>query len=90
MLTIKYHKIFKQDYKRLQKRGYNLSLLNEVIELLIQQKPLPPHYKDHPLGGQFKGYRDLHLQPDWLLIYKIEETDLTLMLSRTGSHSDLF
>ena len=90
MLKIKYHSSFKRDYKRLKKRGMNMELLHEVIELLTMKEPLPERYRDHALIGDYKGYRDLHITPDWLLIYKIEHKELILILSRTGSHSDLF
>ncbi len=90
MLRIKYHASFKRDYKRLKKRGMNMDLLHEAISLLAKNEELPECYKDHALAGEFKGYRDLHICPDWLLIYKIENKELTLILSRTGSHSDLF
>lgn len=67
-----------------------MELLHEVIELLTMKEPLPERYRDHALIGDYKGYRDLHITPDWLLIYKIEHKELILILSRTGSHSDLF
>ncbi|HHT95130.1 MAG TPA: type II toxin-antitoxin system YafQ family toxin [Clostridia bacterium] len=90
MLKIKYHSSFKRDYKRLKKRGMNMDLLHEAISLLAKNTPLPEHYRDHALTGNLKGYRDLHITPDWLLIYKIKRKELILILSRTGSHSDLF
>ena len=62
--------------------------LRELIVLLHEGRPLPPHYKDHPLQGRWREYRDCHIEPDWLLIYKIEGNDLHLV--RTGTHSDLF
>lgn len=65
-----------------------MSKLRELILLLIEEEPLPPRYKDHPLSGDWKHHRDCHLEPDWLLIYKIDGTDLHLV--RTGTHSDLF
>ncbi len=90
MLKIKYHISFKRDYKRLKKRGLNMDLLHEAISLLAKNASLPEHYRDHALTGKLKGYRDLHIAPDWILIYKIERKELILILSRTGSHSDLF
>lgn len=90
MLKIKYHSSFKRDYKRLKKRGMNMELLHQAIELLVMNKTLPARYRDHALIGDYRGYRELHVTPDWLLIYKVERENLILVLTRTGSHSDLF
>lgn len=90
MLTIRYETSFKKDYKRAKRRGYNLYLIEEVIRLLVQQEPLPERYKEHSLIGNYAGYRECHITPDWLLIYKIKDNELILVLSRTGTHSDLF
>jgi mRNA interferase YafQ len=90
MLKIKYETTFKKDYKRIKKRGYDVRLLEAVIELLAQGKTLPSKYKDHLLIGKYKGYRECHITPDWLLIYEINDEELILYLTRTGSHSDLF
>lgn len=90
MLTIKYHKAFKKDYKKCQKQNRDLKKLEAVITLLAEEKPLPAFYSDHPLQGTYTGYRECHIQPDWLLIYKIEKNVLLLTLSRTGTHSELF
>lgn len=79
---------FKRDVRLAQKRGKNLAKLRDLILLLIEGDPLPPQYRDHPLTGEWKHYRDSHIEPDWLLIYKIEGNDLHLV--RTGTHSDLF
>lgn len=73
----------------MKKRGLNLSLLDEVVELLASGKKLPSKYRDHALKGNFTGFRECHIQPDWLLIYLIEDDILTLTLVDTGSHSDL-
>lgn len=81
---------FKKDYKLAKKRGLPIEKLNEVIFLLKDDKPLPESYKDHELTGFWKGFRECHIKPDWLLIYKIYDNRLVLTLSRTGSHSDLF
>lgn len=81
---------FQKDVKRMQKRGYNLSLLTEVLKLLADGEPLPAKYKDHNLTGNFKGCRECHITPDWLLIYEVSNGDLILYLTRTGTHSDLF
>lgn len=90
MLTIKYQTTFKRDYKRIVKRGYDVRLLEKVISLLAEQKPLPGKYRDHNLSGNYTGCRECHITPDWLLIYEIKEDELLLYLTRTGSHSDLF
>jgi mRNA interferase YafQ len=72
----------------MQKRGKDMSKMRDALTLLIEARPLPPRLKDHPLSGEWRGWRDLHIEPDWLLIYKIDGNDL--ILGRTGSHSDLF
>ena len=89
MLTIKYQTAFKKDYKRIKKRGYNISLLEEVIDKLANQKELDKKYKDHALVGQWIGFRECHIAPDWLLIYQIKEDELVLTLTRTGTHTEL-
>lgn len=90
MLKIRYLNSFKKDYKRIVRRGYNTDLLEEVVTILAKQKPLPSKYKDHNLYGDFIGCRECHITPDWLLIYEINNDDLILFLTRTGSHSDVF
>ena len=90
MLTIKYQAAFKKDYKRIVKRGYDTRLLEKVIELLANQKPLPEKNRDHQLTGAYAGCRECHITPDWLLIYEVADEELILYLTRTGSHSDLF
>ena len=90
MLTIKYQTAFKRDYKRIVKRGYDTRLLEEVIEMLAEQKPLPEKFRDHDLTGNCKGCRECHILPDWLLVYEVNNDELILYLIRTGSHSDLF
>ena len=79
----------KRQLKNLKKRGYNMSLFKEVVELLLDGKPLPPKHNDHPLRGNKRGYRDCHIKGDWVLIYKIDKGVLTLILSETGTHSDI-
>lgn len=81
---------FKKDYKLAMKRNLNTGLLKEIVELLANGKELPEKYRDHNLTGNWKGHRKCHIQPDWLLIYKIENDVLVLTLARTGTHSDLF
>ena len=79
---------FRRDVKLAKKRGKDMAKLREVILLLIEGVPLTARYKDHPLGGDWKRFRDCHLEPDWVLIYKIDGDDPHLV--RTGTHSDLF
>lgn len=90
MLKIKYHSKFKKDIKTIKKRNYDLSKLQKVIEILAEEKTLPAKYKDHSLIGIYQDFRECHILPDWLLIYRIDKDILTLVLSRTGTHSDLF
>ncbi len=67
-----------------------MQLLEIVLDILLQEQPLPEKYLDHPLKGNYLGYRKCHIQPDWLLIYKVQEEKLVLVAARTGSHADLF
>lgn len=90
MLTIKYHKSFRQDYKRMKRQGADIGRLEAALRILADAQTLPAEYLDHPLRGSYAGYRECHIAPDWLLIYKIEQNELVLILHRTGSHSDLF
>ena len=79
---------FKRDVKRAAKRGKDMQKLREVIDLLLAETPLPTRYRDHPLKGNWIGWRDLHIEPDWLLIYRIANERLELAAS--GTHADLF
>jgi mRNA interferase YafQ len=90
MLDIILSNQFKKDLKTAKKRGYNLDLLDEVVTKLSNSQPLEAKNRDHELSGIYKGFRECHIQPDWLLIYCINNNDLILFLSRTGTHSDLF
>ncbi len=90
MYKIKFTSSYKKNYKLIQKRGLDIKLLDNVIDLLREGKKLPAKYKDHSLNGKFKNFRECHIQPDWLLIYLIEEDIITLTLVSTGTHSDLF
>lgn len=81
---------FQKDLKRIEKRGYNISLLTEVIKKLATGEPLPEKNRDHNLQGEYAGCRECHITPDWLLIYEIANDELILYLTRTGTHSDLF
>lgn len=88
MLKLIYTKSFEKDIKTAIKRGKDLAKLKKVIELLATKNPLPAKYKDHRLIGNFIGRRECHIEPDWLLIYKINED--SIIFERTGTHSDLF
>lgn len=90
MLEIVLSNRFKKDLKLAAKRGYNLERLNDVVNLLAAQEKLPEKYKDHELIENYVGFRECHIQPDWLLVYRIQSDALILFLSRTGTHSDLF
>lgn len=90
MYAIKPTTKFQKDLKRIQKRGYDIALLTEVIKLLAAGEALPEKNKDHTLTGNFAGCRECHITPDWLLIYEIADEELILYLTRTGTHSDLF
>ena len=79
---------FRRDVKLAEKRGKDMAKLREIILLLVEGTPLPPRYKDHPLAGNWKDCRDCHIEPDWLLIYRVDGDAVYLV--RTGSHSDLF
>lgn len=81
---------FQKDLKRIQKRGYNISLLTDIIKRLANGEQLPQKNLDHNLSGDYSGCRECHITPDWLLIYEIDNGELILYLTRTGSHSDLF
>ena len=80
---------FKKDLKRIIRRNFQIELMDEIVDLLATGKPLPERNKDHDLTGDWKGYRECHIKPDWLLIYKIANDILALTLTRTGTHSDL-
>ena len=90
MLKLQISTKFRKDYKRIKKRGYKLSLLQDVLDTLYAKEPLEPKYRDHALSGSYKGFRECHIQPDWLLIYAIDDDKLILVASRTGTHADLF
>ena len=81
---------FKKDAERMKKRGKDLEKLYEVVEKLANLEPLDSRYKDHFLVGNYADCRECHLSPDWLLVYRIENSELILVLLRTGTHSDLF
>ena len=91
MLGVKYTKSFKKDFKLMMKRGCPLARFITAVDLLKAQQPLPVAYRDHSLKGkQYKGCRECHIKPDWLLVYRIIDEELILELLYTGTHSDLF
>ena len=90
MYQVKFTSTYKKSYKLMKKRGLDLSLLDEVVDLLRQGKQLDEKYRDHGLSGKFEGFRECHIKSDWLLVYLIENDILTLTLVDTGTHSDIF
>ncbi|MCL1995781.1 MAG: type II toxin-antitoxin system YafQ family toxin [Defluviitaleaceae bacterium] len=81
---------FRRDYKRAIKRGYDMRLLDDVVDMLSNGNQLPEKYLDHSLKGDWGGFRECHITSDWLLVYRYEDDVLILVLQRTGTHSDLF
>ncbi|MGO4972148.1 type II toxin-antitoxin system YafQ family toxin [[Clostridium] aminophilum] len=89
MYRVKFTTTYKKSYKLMKKCGLNMSLIDETVDYLRQGIPLEEKYRDHALTGNFEGFRECHIKPDWLLIYLIENDILTLTLVDTGSHSDI-
>lgn len=81
---------FRKDLKRIRKRGYDLSKLDDILQKLRAEEPLPEKNRDHDLTGDCKGFRECHVEPDWLLVYAVDKEKIILTASRTGTHSDLF
>lgn len=81
---------FRKDLKRIRKRGYDLSKLDDVLQILLAEKILHEKHRDHNLTGNYIGFRECHIESDWLLVYAIDKGKLILTASRTGTHSDLF
>ena len=90
MLTAVFKKQFSRDLKLAVKRGKSLKKITAVIDLLRTQQSLPPSLRDHALSGNYAGYRDCHVEPDLILIYRVVQNELQLICVRLGSHSDLF
>ena len=88
MLKIRDKSQFRKDYRKLRSSGKDLAKLAAVIDMLAAEMPLPEHYRDHRLVGNYADFRECHISPDWLLIY--QKSDIELVLVRTGSHSELF
>lgn len=90
MLRLEMTTKFRKDYKLCKKRGLDMSLLQDIINILLREEPLPERCKDHPLIGDYGGFRECHVLPNWLLIYAVQQDRLVLTAARTGTHSDLF
>ena len=90
MLKIVLSNRFKKDLKLAKKRGLNLDILEDIVNKLAMREKLPDKNRDHVLTGDYIGFRECHVAPDWLLVYRVEEDELELFLFRTGTHSDLF
>lgn len=90
MLKIRRTNRFKKEFQKMLSRGHSVEKFQEVLNYLVNEKPLPPEFKDHKLRGNYGDYRECHIESDWLLVYKVDEEILTLVLFRTGTHSDLF
>lgn len=90
MLEVVLSNRFKKDLKLAKKRGCNIELLKEVVDTLAREQKPDDKYRDHELSGDYRGFRECHIEPDWLLIYRIDKNTIELFLFRTGTHSDLF
>ena len=90
MYKVKFTTAYKKSYKLMKKRGFDLTLLDNVMDKLRKGRPLDNKYRVHMLKGEYAGFHECHIKPDWLLIYLIEDDILTLTLVNTGSHADLF
>ena len=90
MLNVVLSNQFKKDLKLMNKRGADLELLDNVVNKLANLEELDEKFRDHALTGNYIGFRECHIKPDWLLVYRINNNELLLFLSRTGTHSDLF
>ena len=88
MLDLKFGSQFKRDRRLCVKRGYDMSLLSAVVDTLRIPAALPPKNREHALAGNWSGYQECHISPDWLLIYRVEGNELRL--ARTGTHADFF
>lgn len=90
MLNIVPSNQFKKDLKLAKKRGLKLDRLTTVVNTLAAQQPLDEKYRDHGLTGNYRGFRECHIEPNWLLVYRVDNDELELFLFRTGTHTDLF
>ncbi|KAF0144994.1 MAG: hypothetical protein FD156_1321 [Nitrospirae bacterium] len=90
MLKAKTTKQFEKDFKLIIKQGRDLEKLKTIMKKLTNQEPLDMRYKDHKLIGNLEGHRECHIEPNWLLVYRIQQSEETIVFVRTGSHSDIF
>lgn len=90
MLTFETTSQYRRDIKRIKKQGLDLSLLDDVINTMLEGKPLAPKHNDHALIGNYIGQRECHIKPDWLLVYAVDKEKLILTATRTGTHAELF
>ncbi len=90
MYNIRYTNKFKKDIRRCERRGLDINLLREVVDMLARTGTLPPKYKVHPLSGKYRNRMECHIQPDWLLVWMQNNNELVLLFTDTGTHSDLF
>ncbi len=90
MLNFKWTSRFKKDYKKIMKSGKDISLLDNIMKKLILGQQLEKKFINHKLKGSYKGHREYHVEPDWLLVYKLNEPENVITFVRTGTHSDLF
>ena len=90
MLNPTFTVTFRKDRKLMKKRGKDMDKLTEVLDILINELPLLPKHENHPLRGKYRGKRECHVEPDWLLVYRIDDENRKIIFYNTGSHSDLF
>jgi mRNA interferase YafQ len=90
MLEPTFTKPFRKELKLMENRHKNINKLGDVINMLVQEIPFLPRHEDHPLHGKYKGKRECHVEPDWLLIYRVDAEKRRVIFYRTGSHSDLY
>lgn len=90
MLQVEYTTKFKRDLKLAKRRNKNMTSLHKIMKHIEHEEPLNPRHRDHPLTGDWHGHRELHIEPDQLLIYKLLQKEKVVIFVRTGTHSDLF
>ena len=90
MLDYKLHGPFNKDLKLMEKRHKDMPKLRDVMRMLIQEIPLLPKHENHPLHGKYKGWMECHVEPDWVIVYRVDKAERKVIFYRTGSHSDLF
>lgn len=90
MLIFRTTNLFKKEFRKAQKRGKNVERLRRLMQSLVNEDPIPSRHRDHALTGNYKGRRECHIEPDWLLVYKVDLKAREIIFERTGTHSDLF